>query len=126
GAQTRRPRPSPAAGRQHRDSAHDGDVGGGAAEGGAEQLLGTLRQLLGRATGGTEAPAGEVAGGGETAGAMSSQELMSLLTQAQHQAPASAADSTASVQDVRALVTQLLSRSGGKSELNQVDEDVIN
>ncbi len=131
GAQMRRQRPAPTAGTQTQNRVErTGD--NGTSEGGAEQLLGTLRQLLGRATGG-ETPMGAAGTGGNansesaSAEALSSQELMTLLTQAQQQSPMTGTASEAtSVQDVRALVTQLLSRSGGKGELNQVDEDVIN
>src|SRR5690606_6582262 len=56
---------------------------------------------------------------------VSSQDLLALLTKAQHHQPQTMS-SAASVQDVKAVVTQLLSQGGANNSINQVDEDVIN
>lgn len=92
----------------------------------AEQLLGTLRELLGRPGGAETGTAASDAGGaGHSTEGVSSQDLLALLTKAQHHQP-QAATSAASVHDVKAVITQLLSQGGASNSLNQVDEDVIN
>lgn len=128
GAQRRQPRPTSSktagAGRRQNQEILAEESGE------AEQLLGTLRELLNRATSsdGTDLPlasGGATEAGTSTGKAVSSQELMGLLTQAQQQTPVTGT-SAASVQDVKALVTQLLGYPGGSSRFNQMDEDVIN
>lgn len=92
------------------------------ADEGAQQLLGTLRELLGSQRGDSAVSATDAS----SAPSLSSQDLVSVLTLAQQRGGASA-ESVASPEQVKALVSNLLQRSGnGERDINQVDEDVIN
>ncbi|HEY7883995.1 MAG TPA: DUF1631 family protein, partial [Cellvibrionaceae bacterium] len=120
-AQVKKQRSAPSGPRTEAEASDD--------NGSADQLLGTLRELLGRpgvAGQGGNATPGQQAAGGSGGDSISSGDLLSLLTQAQqHSQPRASA--AASAEDVKVLVTQLLAQAGsGKQNINQVDEDVIN
>ncbi|WP_339616440.1 DUF1631 domain-containing protein [uncultured Gilvimarinus sp.] len=90
----------------------------------AEQLLGTLRELL-KAQGAGAAQTHAAAAVGPS---LSSQDLLSILTLAQQRsAPQTERAHTVSAEDIKSQVGHLLARGGaGERQINDIDEDVIN
>jgi len=94
----------------------------GATDDSAEQLLGTLRELL-KAQGGAvqaqPAPAGP---------SLSSQDLLSILTLAQQRSEQQSQQArSVSAEDIKSQVGHLLARGGASDRhINDIDEDVIN
>ncbi|WP_052480929.1 DUF1631 domain-containing protein [Gilvimarinus agarilyticus] len=111
---------SKSAERPQQSNTHEGDQG---QDENAEELLGTLRELL-KAQGGSAAQS-QAAPAGPS---LSSQDLLSILTLAQQRsAPQASASHTLSADDIKTQVGHLLARGGaGERQINDIDEDVIN
>ena len=122
GLAERKEKPSPAK-RAERSQQTGAPVGDQAQDENAEELLGTLRELL-KAQGGSAAqPQAAPAGP-----SLSSQDLLSILTLAQQRsAPQASASHSLSADDIKTQVNHLLARGGaGERQINDIDEDVIN